>query len=114
MLPKCIELSRTKPEKADIVDEHQRDLQNRIVGVRFTTFESEFTLATPHNVFGNKVYNLEPGHYYVVYVDVTRSGTPYGKTKCKKFFTSPVDRDEFITARIKKFWRNRRGKNVAA
>lgn len=113
-MPKCIELSRTRTVADDIMDEQQRDCQQRIAGLRIFKYESEMTPATAQNSNGKRLYVIEPGFYYTVQITATRAGKPFGTYKAPKFFNSPDERDAFITRRIKLFWRHRRACNVPA
>ena len=113
-MAKCIELSRTKTQAAEIIDFEKRDLQQRHVGLRIYTYESDMVAATALNSNGKKLHNLEPGFYYVVQATTIRGGKPYGSYKAPKFLNSPDERDAFITRRVQRFWAHRRAANVTS
>ena len=113
-MTKCIELSRTRTVKDDIYDREQKDNYGRVVGLRIYKFESEFTPANDHNTFGKKLYDKEPGLYYVAQILTTRGGTPYGAYRPLEFFKTEAERHEYITKRVKKFWKNRGEANELA
>jgi len=111
-MARCIELSRTRPTSDHIMDDQQRDLQGRIVGLRIVKFESEMVPATVENSNGLRLHNIEPGFYYRLQITTTRGGAQYGATRAAVFFDNPESRDAAVTRRIKSFWKNRRGQNV--
>ena len=99
-------LASSTPLHSETLGGSFKDPYQRVAGLKIQRSECDMVHAASDTTAFT--YDCEPGHYYCIRIFRTRAGKPHGPQQGTQFFTSPVERDKYLTRKIRDFWKSER------